>query len=217
MNSGSCIWALVLLTAVALFGLTPAQAENLGGRSMAGGRAGVWVNNGDVGPLSVSDGFDIVTQDVSDAGLYAEVYYSYGLSRWLRLEASAGITNRTNRVSSGDVVFGSVNMYPLVLAGRFYPLGSVSLGDIHPYAMAGVGLTIASQSRQAINSFFGDSRTDATVNFVFGGGADIPVASKIGLNVSGKYQKIDFGAQSFNNLRDFSGFSIAVGVFYMTQ
>lgn len=193
-------------------------AEDLSDRTMVGGRAGVWVNTGDEGPLLIPTSLiTTVEQDINDAGLYAELIYSHGFSSLLRFDFSLGITTRTDLVSNAQDIFGSVNMYPIQFALRLYPLGSVSLGNLHPYALGGAALTIASQSRQGVGSFFGDSRTKASVDFLLGGGVDIPVAAQIALNFSGKYHHIDFGEDSFNNVRDFSGFSATFGIVYMKR
>ena len=206
--------ALALLMIVA----GSATAEDLSDRQMVGGRVGGWFNTGDDGPVVTrTDPGETVEQDINSGGLYAELVYSRGFSKFLRFEFNAGLTSRTDLVSQAQYIYGPINLYPIQFALRLYPFGSLSLGRLHPYGLGGFALTIASQARQGVSQYYASSRTKASVDLLIGAGIDIPVASQIALNVSGKYHHVDFGEGSFDNVRDFSGFTAGLGVVFMKR
>lgn len=188
----------------------PAYAKALSGKDMVGGRVGVWVNNGDRGITT-----DPTIGELSGSSPYAELFYNHGFSNWFRGEVALGISKRSELVSDQLNVVGGVNLYPLQFSLKFYPLGPLSISNLHPFVQSGFGFSIANQSIRRLGSFRGGSNTQTDLDIMFGGGFDIPVAEKIGITVAGKYHRIDFGNAQFLGASDFSGYSFSAGIVYL--
>ncbi len=195
----------------ACFG-TNATAGPFGGKDMMGGRVGVWVNTGDDGTAISITGLD---QKVSSANLYGELHYSHALSNFFRADVGLGVSNRSDITATGNSFTGQINIYPIQVALRVYPLGGFGLGKLYPYILGGAGLYIGSQTGSSFRSFTSASKTATDLNYVIGAGIDIPVAETIAISTAAKFYKIDFGSGKFLGLQDYSGYSITAGVSYI--
>ncbi len=181
-------------------------------RDMAGGRIGAWVNTGDEGTVT---GINGVQQTVSSANLFAELFYSHAFSNFFRADVGIGVSNRSDITATTNTFTGGINIYPVQLGLRVYPLGGTGLGKLYPYVLGGVGLYIGSQTGSSFRSLGIASSTATDLNYVVGGGIDIPVASTIAIATSAKYYQIDFGSDGFLGLQNYSGYSITAGVAYL--
>ncbi len=200
--------AVILVSIIAV----NANAGPFGGRDMMGGRVGVWVNTGDDGAAISITGID---QKVSSANLYGELHYSHALSNFFRADVGLGVSNRSDITATGNSFTGQINIYPIQVALRVYPLGGLGLGKLYPYLSGGAGLYVGSQTGSSFRSFTSASKTATDLNYVIGGGIDIPVAETIAISTAVKFYKIDFGSDKFLGLQDYSGYSITAGVSYI--
>lgn len=214
--------ALIAFALLIILGISSAtQAGSLGAKSSLGGRVGAFINNGDEGPMLITlDTALLVSQDIRSGGLYAEFFYSYAASQFASLEVAFGITNRTNLQTTQlpnsplSVVIDAVTLYPIQLSGRFYPFGNLLSRKVRPYGLAGLALIYGTQTNEYLNAYGFDTESNADFSFIFGGGADVMLSNKIGLNLLAKYIPVDFGSDGFYNISDFSGMTITAGVFY---
>jgi len=202
--------AIVLLSVT--IGAIEADAGPFAKRDMAGGRIGAWVNTGDEGTVT---GINGVQQTVSNANLFAELFYSHAFSNFFRADVGIGVSNRSDITATTNTFTGGINIYPVQLGLRVYPLGGTGLGKLYPYVLGGFGLYIGSQTGSSFRSLGIASSTATDLNYVVGGGIDIPVASTIAITTAAKYYQIDFGSDGFLGLQDYSGYSITAGVAYV--
>jgi outer membrane protein W len=205
------IATLLALLLVGCFGVS-AEAGPFGDKEMMGGRLGVWVNTGDDGNAISITGLD---QEVAGANLYGELLYSHALSDFFRADIGLGVSNRSDITATGNSFTGQINIYPVQVALRVYPFGGFGLGKLYPYFLGGAGLYIGSQTGSSFRSFTSSSKTATDLNYVLGGGVDVPVAETIAISAAAKYYRIDFGSDKFLGLQDYSGYSITVGVSYI--
>ncbi len=195
-----------------LSGARSVMAGPFGEKDMVGGRVGVWVNTGDEG---TAVGLSGIEQKVASANVFGELMYSHALSNFFRADIGLGVSNRSEIAASGNTFTGAINIYPVQVALRVYPLGGTGLGRLYPYFLGGIGLYIGSQTGSSFRSLGFTSTTATDLNYVVGGGIDIPVAETIALTTSAKYYQIDFGSGGFLGLQNYSGYSIAVGAAYI--
>ncbi|MFQ5607641.1 MAG: outer membrane beta-barrel protein [Candidatus Zixiibacteriota bacterium] len=188
----------------------PAGAGPFSGRDMVGGRIGAWANDGDRGRTDGRMG-----QEISSSSPYAELFFNHSFSSWFNAELALGNSKRAELVSDRLTIIDGINLYPMQVSLKVYPLGPMGLGKAYPFIQGGVGFSIARQSVRRIGSITGGSNTKTDFDFLLGGGFDFPVANKIALTVAGKYHRIDFGDGQFLGASDFSGYSIAVGAAYL--
>ncbi len=204
--------ALLLGVILSFSNSAKVNAGPLGQHDMVGGRIGIWINTGDKGDAVGRLG---VEQQVSDANIFGELFYSHAFSNFFRADLGLGVSNRSEIVATQNTLTGAINIYPIQAALRFYPLGGLSIGKMHPYILGGAGLYIGSQTGSSFRSL-GFSNTTATdLNYVVGGGVDIPIAETIALTAAGKYYQIDFGSDGFLGLQNYSGYSITIGAAYL--
>lgn len=188
----------------------PASAGGLSGKDMLGGRIGVWVNDGDKGVKTASS-----LGELSDSSPYVELFYNHGFSSWFRGEVALGISKRSELVSDQLTIVDGLTLYPLQFSLKFYPMGPLGVSNIHPFVQSGFGFSVATQSIRTPGSFTVGTNTQTDLDIMFGGGLDIPVASKIGVTLAGKYHRIDFGSPKFLDASDFSGYSFSAGLVYL--
>jgi len=189
-----------------------ANAGPFGNRDMAGGRFGPWVNTGDDGTTT---GINGVQQQVANANLFAELFYSHALSNFFRADIGIGVSNRSDITATQNSFTGGINLYPVQVGLRIYPLGGMGLGKLYPYFLGGFGLYIGSQTGSSFRSLGISSSTATDLNYVIGAGLDIPVAETIAITTAAKYYPIDFGSDGFLGLQNYSGYSITAGVAYL--
>lgn len=206
---GRIIGRLFVLGVCAMLISASAEAGDETRRNMVGGRVGVWVNNGDRGTITVGVG---VTQEVSDASPYAEIFYSHFLNKWLGAEVALGVSSRSDLVSDRNNIFGGLNVYPVQFSAKVYPLGGY--GPFQLYLQGGMALYFGSQSQQTVGSFFGGNTTATNINYLLGGGVEYMLAESIAMSLTTKYHRISFGSDKFLGLTDFSSYVITLGFAY---
>ncbi|MBN4076121.1 outer membrane beta-barrel protein [Gemmatimonas aurantiaca] len=221
INLGINLFGATFLTLALLFSSGgSALAGSIDSKSAVGGRAGIFAGNGDDGPLIIPG---LTSQEIQSSSIFAEFFYTYSISTALAFEFALGITSRTslsfatNTTNGDNLIIDGLAMYPIQLSGRFYPFGSALTRKFRPYGQAGLSLIYATQKISGRFLRY-KSETEVTISFLLGGGADLLLSDKIGLNFSAKYMPIDFGLNSFYDLNanpsDLSGLTITVGAFY---
>ncbi|MEW6016083.1 MAG: hypothetical protein AB1690_12280, partial [Candidatus Zixiibacteriota bacterium] len=110
----------------------------------AGGRLGVWTSTGDKTTID-NDGDRF---EPSKSSFYGEFFYAHRLAPSFAAEISIGIFSRGDfkYLTREDVLLGSVNIYPVFLTGKLYPLAQLQNISIHPYFQFGGGIVHASRS-----------------------------------------------------------------------
>jgi len=221
--------ALCLILAAAPVGAqdeTPEETLNdLYLRShQVGGRIGGWANLGDSPPevQGTPPAAGSFTTDFSGGSFYLEGYFAYRFNRWLVGEFSLGLVSRgdvTIYEIGGGSSFGSLNVYPVLLKLRVYPLAGL-VGSIHPYVFAAGGVYYGKHSISIVNSYegllranFGEASQTA-LGYALGGGVDWPLASVVALDLNVQYLPIDFG-DPLIAVEDYSSVTITVGVKYL--
>ncbi len=189
-----------------------------------GARIGGWANQGILPPArqDISDGSYYLTH-VSNGSFYFEGFFGYRMNRSLMFELSLGLVSRGDvtlvEPDSGGANIGTLQLYPVNAKLKFYPFTRAN-GTIFPYVFAGGGFTYGRhdiQFSRGYNAYlraeFGqNSETDFT--YVVGGGVDWPVASMIGLELSGQYMPVNFSGRLIG-VRDYSAITITVGIKYL--
>ncbi|MBN2226870.1 MAG: outer membrane beta-barrel protein [candidate division Zixibacteria bacterium] len=219
MHNRTC-QILLFLPVIALAAILPMDAyaqeqdrHHFYSQHFAGGRFGVWVNAGDEYPISESQ---YNADKVSGSAVYGEFFYAHRLLPALAMEVSIGIYSR------GEIKYyyetntyeGNVNLYPVNLSAKIYPLAAMKRLSIHPYLQIGGG--ICHGKRDKIDYFnyiwYEDSETKLT--YTLGGGVDFPVAEQVGLTANVRYTPIDFG-DALAEYKDYSAWQVTVGVGYI--
>jgi hypothetical protein len=180
--------------------------------NMAGGRLGVWSGTG---PTTTADEDDEALE-FSRSSLYAEFFYSYRISPPLMLDFSFGIFGRGDfkYSSETEILTGTVNLYPIFLSLKLYPLGSTA-SALQPYFQGGGGLVYGNQA--AIDYYYDVAFTQESatkLTYMMGGGVDWPIADQIGLTSSFKYIPVKFG-KKLAGIKDYSGWQVSVGLGYI--
>jgi len=193
------------------------KADQFRKSHQAGIRLGVWSNTGDLPvPLDTS-GSTQYRASVNSASFYAEAYLGIRVLPQAILEIAAGIVNRgeVTVLSNGYNYIGNISLYPVNLRLKLYPIAGLRT-PVQPYVMAGGGLHIGKNNIQFSNDYYAayNERSVTDVNFVFGGGMDWPLSSKIALDMQAAYLPMTFSKGLFGS-RDYSGVAITVGVKYL--
>lgn len=210
----------LLLLAVMMLLVVPAESyaqdqdrHDFYTKHFAGGRFGVWVNSGDKSPVTESR-YD--AEDLPGSAVYGEFFYAHRLLPALAFEVSVGVYSRgeIKYYDEIETFEGSVNLYPVNLSAKIYPLAGLKRIAIHPYLQIGGG--ICHGKRDKIDYFnyvwYEDSETKLT--YTLGGGIDFPVADQIGLTANVRYTPIKFG-EPLAEYQDYSAWQITVGVGYI--
>ncbi len=211
---------LLFLPVIVLAALMPADGytqeqdrHHFYTQHFAGGRFGVWVNAGDKSPVTESQ-YD--AEDLPGSAVYGEFFYAHRLLPVLALEISVGIYSRgeIKYYDEIDTYEGTVNLYPVNLSAKIYPLAAIRRLSIHPYVQIGGG--VCHGKRDKIDYFnyvwYEDSETKLT--YTLGGGVDFPVAEQVGLTANVRYTPIEFG-DALAEYKDYSAWQITVGVGYL--
>jgi opacity protein-like surface antigen len=155
--------------------------------------------------------------EISGSGVYAEFFYAHRVSAPLSVEISLGIFNRGDfkYYAKRDMLVGGVNIYPIMISAKIYPLYIVNSFPLHPYLQAGGGLIYAKQD--AISYLYdvvltNDSETKFT--YIFGAGVDWPLFDQIALCLNYKYIPAKF-KNEMAGIRDYSGWQISFGAGYL--
>nr|MBN2278586.1 hypothetical protein [candidate division Zixibacteria bacterium] len=188
-------------------------------RHMAGGRIGVWTNTGD-------NGTQTEEIDFSKSSVYAEFFYAHRLARPLAVEIMIGIYSRGDVEYRRDDELGvttftsSVNLYPIFVSAKFYPLYKIDNIPFHLYLQPGVGLVYGSQNvisyDEYYSSYYGFVYEESRAKFTYmlSGGIDLPLTSQLALTSNAKYVPVKFG-KNLAQVKDYSGWSITLGVGYV--
>jgi hypothetical protein len=178
----------------------------------AGGRLGIWTSTGDKTTVD-SDGDRF---EPSKSSFYGEFFYAHRLAPSFAAEISIAIFSRGDfkYLTREDVLLGSVNIYPVFLTGKLYPLAQLQNISIHPYFQFGGGIVHA--SRSGIDYYYGVEFTDESeteLTYTLGGGLDFPVAEQICLLANFKYLPVKF-SNPLVGIKDYSGWQLSVGLAY---
>lgn len=186
----------------------------------AGGRIGVWSNQGDLPPaagqLNQSGTFNT---NIGGSSAYVEGFFGYRLSSHLVAELSLGTVNRGSVTllndSTGASDIGNLMIYPILVQLRLYTPRIPNTG-LYPYIMAGGGLHYGRRNVQFTNSqvYYANWQEETATNFnyIVGGGIDWPIAGSIGLDFTVKYMPINM---SLVVIDKWDALAFTVGVKYL--
>lgn len=195
----------------------PTKGEALSRNHQFGVRLGVWSNSGQLPRASDSVGSYWYFADVKDASFYAEVYFGMRIMRPLILELSAGMTNRGDVTVRNDFYdyYGNISLYPINVRLKLYPFAALR-SPYQPYIMGGAGLHIGKNNIQFSNDYYAayNERSLTDLDFVFGGGMDWPLTTRIAMDFQAAYLPMKFSKELFG-AKDYSGVIITVGVKYL--
>lgn len=183
-------------------------------KDFIGGRLGVWTNTG-----ADDAGLDSVALDFSSSSVYGEFFYAYRLARPIAIELSLGLYSRgeVKYIRVNDTYIGSVNLYPLLIGAKIYPLSAITKGSFHLNVQPGVGLVYGKQdviSYGYTGYALLSEQSRAKFIYFLGVGADWALSYQIGLTASFKYMPVEFG-KPLAELDDYSGWTLAFGVGYI--
>lgn len=207
-------WGLLLFPA-GLFGQSDKGPVFLD-RNLTGGRIGVWTN---MGEEDVSPDADY-SLEFSEGSIYAEFFYGWRINRALCLEIQLGLYSRgeVEYFRNSSKFIGSVNIYPIFLATKLYPLYAFEKIPVHLYIQPGFGIVIGSQSVVDYDVYYDyalvEQQTRAKLTYMLSTGLDWPVADQISLLFNYKYVPVKFG-KPLAQLKDYSGWSVTFGVGYI--
>jgi opacity protein-like surface antigen len=196
--------------------LRPFKAQH-----QAGFRLGVWSNSGDT-PLPTNTNGSLSYQtDFKGGAFYFEGYVGFRFSPALMGELSLGLFNRGEVNLRDDVLldqfFGNLLVYPLLVRAKFYPIGATE-SRLQPYLSAGGGFYYARHNIQFYQSdvFFSGFNTQSATSFEYtlGGGLDLPLATKIGLDLNVAWMPLTFSKELIT-IRNYDGLAITLGVKYL--
>jgi len=206
---------------------TPAQTNlsDLYLRShQLGARIGGWANQGVNPPISIGNPPEAgsASTNFNDGSFYIEGFVAYRFNPWLAGEFSLGLVSRGDATiyeSDQGSSYGTINVYPVLLKLKAYPLGTWG-SKFHPYILGGGGVYYGKHSIQIVDSYDGLLRANfgeesqTTLGLVVGGGVDWPLASVIALDLNVQYMPIDFG-DPLIAVEDYSSLTITIGVKYL--
>ncbi|UCD18246.1 MAG: outer membrane beta-barrel protein [Candidatus Zixiibacteriota bacterium] len=213
--------ARVLATMImAMVGMLPAVAgaddpdrHDFYYRHFVGGRFGTWINSGDTRPV-IQSRYD--AEELSSSSLYGEFFYSHRFLPALALEINLGIYSRgeIRYFDDIDTYLGKVNLYPIILSAKIYPLAFIKRTMFHPYLQIGGGLFYGKRDQIDYFNYIWLEDSETRISFALGGGVDLPVADQISLTTNVRYTPIKFG-EPLAEYEDYSGWQITVGVGYI--
>lgn len=195
------------------------QKKGFADKSFIGGRIGAWSNIGDDNTPAGSD-FD---GDFSSSAVYGEFFYAYRVAAPLALEFSLGIYSRGDieYSSQTNVFIGAVNIYPILVSAKLYPLYSFGQLPFHLYFQPGGGVVYANQTIIDYDDYYyyyyygyTGEESETKLTYFLGGGVEVPVSDKIGLTMNYKYIPVEFG-EPLAELKDYSGWTLTFGVGYI--
>ena len=208
---------LLIILPAGSFGLE-LEKEDFSNKNFAGVRIGAWTNSGDEAIPEQSE----FSSEFSKSSVYAEFFYSHRIASPLAAEFSLGIYSRgdVEYYSTSDVFVGAVNIYPIFVTAKLYPLYSFENLPFYLYAQPGFGLVYASQSIIDYDDYYyyyyGYTAEDSETKFTYslGGGVEIPVSTQIGLTMNFKYIPVKFG-EPLAEIEDYSGWTLTFGAGYI--
>ena len=218
-------WAALLMFLLAGNALAIEQTEKppvtLADKHQVGLRLGGWINQGDLPPNFLTDGINSLESSVDDGSFYFEAYFAYRFLPGILGEFSAGIVNRgtvtLDNASSGLTDIGNLQVYPLLIQAKLYPLAGVN-SRLQPYVTAGGGLYYGRRGVQITNNYYSsiglNDETETDFNYVIGGGFDWLLSNSIGLDFNAKYMPINF-SDALVLVNDYNAVTITVGVKYL--
>ena len=187
-------------------------------KNFAGARVGFWSNTGDKKTIPSSD----FSMEFSNSSIYGEFFYAHRISPLLALELTIGIYSRGDirYLRSADTYIGAVNIYPIFVAAKVYPLKSLDGLPFLFYLQPGVGFVYGNQNviNYDIYYDYGYDVSDSRLKFTYslGAGIDIPVASQIALTSNFRYVPVKFG-KPLAEVQDYSGWTLTIGAGYIFQ
>jgi len=192
-------------------------------KHIAGGRIGVWSNTGEEETADEA-------VDFSKSSVYAEFFYAHRIWKPLSIEILLGIYSRGDVEYYRDVdpVTGnavstftsSVNLYPIFISPKFYPLYYVASMPLHIYLQPGVGLVYGSQRVVSYDEnysyYYGFQYEESRAKFTYllSGGMEIPLSRQIAISSNIKYVPVKYG-KKLAQIRDYSGWSFTLGAAYV--
>jgi opacity protein-like surface antigen len=200
-------------------GWTETPAKGFRTLHQAGFRLGGWANLGDTPVKTATSGTASYDIDFKGGAFYFEGFVGIRFSPHLMGELSLGIFNRgeVNLQDGADQFFGNLLVYPMLLRAKVYPFAT-STWRLQPYLTAGGGFYYARHSIQFYQSnqlFRAFNETRATsFDFTLGGGFDLPVASKLALELNCAYLPLGFSKELIT-IKNYDGLTITVGMKYL--
>ena len=206
------IFSLILSTSLFAVDKRPV---GFGDKHFVGGRFGAWT-------MTTSEDFIDSLTDFSSSALYLEFFYDYRFTPFLAAEFSIGIFSQGDLEydTNAGILTGAAKLYPVFLSAKLYPFSKYKDFSFWPYLKVGGGLVYGNRdftstySGDPINYYVEESQTKFTYNWGFG--IDWPIADQIGFNIDFKNTPVKFG-DALAGLKDFSGWSLTVGVGYIMK
>ena len=189
--------------------------------NQAGIRLGGWSNSGSLPAAQYSGPDYSYTTDFKGGAFYFEGFVALRLSPLLMGELSLGVFNRGDVNLRDDVYndqfYGNLLIYPMLLRGKFYPLGGTS-SKMQPYLSAGGGFYYGHHNIQFYQSdvLFSGFNTPSATSFEYtvGGGIDLPIALRLGLEANASWMPLKFG-KDLVTIRNYDGLAITLGIKYL--
>ncbi len=209
----------VLVACLACPGWAQAPAAEYRTLHQAGVRLGGWANLGDTPVKTAASGTASYDIDFKGGAFYIEGFVGIRFSPRLMGELSLGVFNRgeVNLQDGANQFFGNLLVYPMLIRAKLYPFAT-STWRLQPYLTAGGGFYYARHSIQFYQSdqlFLVFNETHATsFDFTLGGGFDLPVASKLALELNVAYMPLGFSKELIT-IKNYDGLSITVGMKYL--
>lgn len=224
-NKATHTTVLILAILILLTAITFAEEPGFLQRNQGGIRLGAWVNQGDDPP---EDGFLLIDGDstgsfethIGSGSFYFEAYYAHRLNRSFMAEISLGVANRgsVTITEEGSTDIGNLMLYSFQTGIKFYP---AIFGDNgwYPHFSAAMVVNHGRRDVQFTNSSYYNANWEEEsawdLNYAFGVGLDIPVATNIGLDFGIKYVPVSF-SEPLVTIKDYSAITITVGVKYLS-
>lgn len=214
IKSRMILGAVLIFSLICTTTIQAGEADPFGffTKKYIGARLGVWVNTGD----------DLTgdNENISNSSFYGEFFFSRNLWPALAAEFIIGLYGRGDIEiqDAGSTYQGQLNIYPILVTAKFYPLAGLKMMGPKPYLQAGGGLIVGSRPRVKYDDYYGvydvEQETEAALSYTLGGGIDFPVADQIALTANFRYTPADFGGE-FDGVKDFSGYQITFGAGYI--
>lgn len=187
LNLRNTFGVLLTVTAIFLFSATTAsaQVENPSRVSIQG-----------IATFTKSSDGNGIRQEANKAGGFL-AGYSYQFNRWAGVEGNYGYSRNTQDFISTTGTTGiQSNIHQFT--GAFVAHLPTSNSKIEPYALAGSGALLFDPTE---NTVVGGAERQARAVFLYGGGVNWGLSSKIGLRTEYRgflYKTPDFGISSLN-------------------
>jgi hypothetical protein len=195
------------------------NGANLKGLSYAGIRLGV----GHISQDSPDEQYSDYAITADQNGFYSEAFYNWHFSNDFALEITLAAFNRGEfrwQIEGIGNLFGSINIYPLMVGLKVKPFASMLEEKYQPYVNFGGSLVVGR------NLIEGGTVVDPTVylegdsfttwGWYAGAGFESFISSTICITSSIKYQKLKFD-EAVGGYLDHSGYQISFGAAYIIR